>query len=170
MARGIFVNYRRDDARDVAARIRDRLAATFGNANVLMDVDYLKAGQRFDEELEKALSETAVFLALIGPRWAELLAERQHAPLHPWPAGRRIAERLAIVPSLGMGCEPEQADDVVSGREHPICPQTSASSRVGPPVAPLILGAPTTRVAPRGGTPSRLAMHSRPQRPEGSQA
>ena len=83
MARGIFVNYRRDDARDVAARIRDRLAATFGNANVLMDVDYLKAGQRFDEELEKALSETAVFLAVIGPRWAELLAERQHAPLHP---------------------------------------------------------------------------------------
>ena len=51
----IFVNYRRDDARDMAARIRDRLAATFGDANVFMDVDNLLAGQRFDKELEKAL-------------------------------------------------------------------------------------------------------------------
>ena len=48
--------------------------------------------------------------------------------------------------------------------------QTSASTRVGPPVAPRILGAPTTSVAPRGGTRSRLATHSRPQRPVGSHA
>src|SRR5262245_1596804 len=47
---------------------------------------------------------------------------------------------------------------------------TSASTRVGPPVAPLNLGAPTTSVAPRAGTLSRLATHSSPQRPEGSQA
>jgi len=30
----IFVNYRRDDARDMAARVRDRLAQTFGEAAV----------------------------------------------------------------------------------------------------------------------------------------
>ena len=53
----IFVNYRRDDERAVAARVRDRLAATFGDANVFMDVDHLLAGQRFDQELEKALAE-----------------------------------------------------------------------------------------------------------------
>ena len=45
-----------------------------------------------------------------------------------------------------------------------------ASTRVGPPVAPLNLGAPTTSVAPRAGTLSRLATHSSPHRPEGSQA
>jgi formylglycine-generating enzyme required for sulfatase activity len=73
----IFVNYRRDDARDMAARIRDRLAATFGDDNIFMDVDNLLAGQRFDRELEKALAETDVFLAVIGPRWHELLAERR---------------------------------------------------------------------------------------------
>jgi len=72
-----FVNYRRDDARDMAARIRDRLAASFGDANVFMDVDNLLAGQRFDKELEKALGQTDVFLAVIGPRWMELFAERQ---------------------------------------------------------------------------------------------
>lgn len=40
----IFVNYRRDDARDMAARIRDRLAQTFGDDNVFMDVNNLIAG------------------------------------------------------------------------------------------------------------------------------
>src|SRR5262249_41131841 len=73
----IFVNYRRDDARDIAARIRDRLAAKFGDANIFMDVDNLLAGQRFDKEPQKALGETDVFLAVIGSRWLELLAERQ---------------------------------------------------------------------------------------------
>ena len=41
-----------------------------------MDVDNLLAGQRFDRELEKALGETDVFIAVIGPRWMELLGER----------------------------------------------------------------------------------------------
>ncbi|MEZ5907878.1 MAG: SUMF1/EgtB/PvdO family nonheme iron enzyme [Hyphomicrobiaceae bacterium] len=77
MAGKIFVNYRRGDARDMAARIRDRLALAFGEANVFMDVDNLMAGQRFDKELEKALAETDVLIAVIGPRWMELLAERQ---------------------------------------------------------------------------------------------
>jgi formylglycine-generating enzyme required for sulfatase activity len=75
----IFVNYRRDDARDMAARIRDRLAGTFGNVNVFMDIDHLIAGQVFDKVLEKALAETDVLLAVIGSRWLELLAERQES-------------------------------------------------------------------------------------------
>jgi formylglycine-generating enzyme required for sulfatase activity len=90
----IFVNYRRDDARDMAARIRDRLAATFGDANVFMDVDDLMAGQRFDKELEKALGETDVFLAVIGPRWLDLLAER----LGGWVTGEKhdyVREEIA---------------------------------------------------------------------------
>ena len=63
--------------RDAAARIRDRLAQAFGNRNVFMDVDHLMAGLRFDHELEKALAETDMFLAVIGPRWMELFQERQ---------------------------------------------------------------------------------------------
>src|SRR5262245_36662609 len=92
----IFVNYRRDDDRSTAARIRDRLAATFGAANVFMDVDNLIAGQRFDKELEKALAETDVFLAVIGPRWLELLAERQRG-------GERDYVREEIAGALQRG-------------------------------------------------------------------
>ena len=92
----VFVNYRREDARDMAARVRDRLANALGNANVFMDVDNLMAGQRFDRELEKALAETGVFLAVIGPRWMELLAQR-HA------SGERDFVREEIAGALARG-------------------------------------------------------------------
>src|SRR5215468_12226322 len=69
----IFVNYRRDDVPDGAARVRDGLAAKFGKSNVFMDVDNLLAGQRFASELAKALDACDVLLAIIGPRWMELL-------------------------------------------------------------------------------------------------
>ncbi|HWE18622.1 MAG TPA: TIR domain-containing protein, partial [Hyphomicrobiaceae bacterium] len=73
----IFVNYRRDDDRSTAARIRDRLATTFGDTSVFMDVDDLRPGERFDLKLAEALAQTDVFLAIIGSRWLELLTERQ---------------------------------------------------------------------------------------------
>lgn len=40
-----------------------------------MDVDRLLAGQRFDRELDKALSQCDVLIAVIGPRWMESLSE-----------------------------------------------------------------------------------------------
>ena len=69
----MFVNYRRDDAAASAARLRDRLATAFGAASVFMDVDSLLIGQRFNRELEKAVTETDVFHAVIGPQWMGLL-------------------------------------------------------------------------------------------------
>ena len=74
----IFVNYRRDDARDwqpASATVLPPRSATPGCSWTL--VDNLRPGQRFDRELEKALAETDVFLAVIGPRWHELLTGRQ---------------------------------------------------------------------------------------------
>jgi hypothetical protein len=74
----IFVSYRRDDSASSAARIRDRLARVFGEANVFMDVDQILPGQRFEEELDKAVTQCDVLLAVIGPRWLELLSARQY--------------------------------------------------------------------------------------------
>lgn len=72
----IFISYRRDDDPNAAARVRDGLVRPFGKANVFLDVDHLLAGQRFDEELAKALSQCDVLLAIIGPRWMEQLSAR----------------------------------------------------------------------------------------------
>src|SRR5262245_59150567 len=75
----IFISYRREDAAAEAARIRDRLATVFGPANIFMDIDELKPGQRFDQELAKALSTCNIFLAVIGPRWYDLAYSRAQA-------------------------------------------------------------------------------------------
>ena len=49
----------------------------FGDDSVFMDVNNLMAGQRFDLQLERALEETSVLVAIIGPRWRQIYAERQ---------------------------------------------------------------------------------------------
>ena len=72
----IFISYRRDDARGDARAIRDRLARKFGEQNVFMDVDSLLAGQRFDHQLDRALADCNVLIAIIGPRWMEGLSEK----------------------------------------------------------------------------------------------
>jgi hypothetical protein len=76
MAGKIFINYRRDDVPGDARGIRDGLAAKFGKGSVFMDVDNLLAGQRFDKELEKALDQCSVLVAVMGPRWMDLLKAR----------------------------------------------------------------------------------------------
>jgi formylglycine-generating enzyme required for sulfatase activity len=72
----IFISYRRDDAPADARGIHDALARAFGKSNVFMDVDNLLAGQRFDKELEKALSQCDVLIAIIGLHWMQLLSAR----------------------------------------------------------------------------------------------
>jgi tetratricopeptide (TPR) repeat protein len=71
----IFICYRRRDEPGGASRLYDRLIKRFGKANVFMDVDNLLPGQRFDRELDKALSQCDVLIAVIGSRWMELLYE-----------------------------------------------------------------------------------------------
>jgi formylglycine-generating enzyme required for sulfatase activity len=73
----IFISYRRDDAADAAARVAERLAARFGRGSVLMDVNILRPGQRFDRRLEEALAVCDVLIAVIGARWMELLKARE---------------------------------------------------------------------------------------------
>src|SRR5215510_10672702 len=71
----IFVSYRREDAPGDARGIYERLGRSFGDGKVFMDVDQLLAGQRFDRELDKALAECDVLIAVIGSRWMDLLSE-----------------------------------------------------------------------------------------------
>jgi hypothetical protein len=68
MAAKIFVSYRREDAPGDARGVHDGLVRVFGRANVFMDVDNLLAGQRFDKELERALGQCDVLIAVIGRR------------------------------------------------------------------------------------------------------
>jgi TIR domain len=68
---GIFINYRRDDAPGVAGRLFDHLAAKFSRRNIFMDVDAMKPGRDFVEQLDAQVSQCHVLLAVIGPHWLD---------------------------------------------------------------------------------------------------
>lgn len=92
----IFINYRRDDVPGDARSIRDALAVKFGKQSVFMDVDNLIAGQRFDKELAKALDQCGVLVAVMGPRWMDLLKARSGS-------GERDYVREEIAAALKRG-------------------------------------------------------------------
>ncbi|MDZ4841688.1 MAG: SUMF1/EgtB/PvdO family nonheme iron enzyme [Hyphomicrobium aestuarii] len=94
----IFINYRRDDDPSAAALVRDGLAARFGKSALFMDVDNLLAGQKFDDELAKALSACDVLVSIIGAKWSGILnariAEAQIDPDHRDYVREEIAAAL----------------------------------------------------------------------------
>jgi formylglycine-generating enzyme required for sulfatase activity len=68
----IFIGYRRDDTADVSGRVYDRLRGTFGADAVFKDVDNLDPGIEFGEYILGVLPKCRVFLAMIGPAWADV--------------------------------------------------------------------------------------------------
>jgi hypothetical protein len=66
---GIFINYRRDDSPGVAGRLFDYLALKYSRHGIFMDVDAMKPGMDFAEQLDAQVSQCRVLLAVIGPRW-----------------------------------------------------------------------------------------------------
>jgi hypothetical protein len=56
-----------------SARLGDGLAAKFGKANVFIDTNSLHAGQLFHEKRVTALAVSDVLIAVIRPRWMDLL-------------------------------------------------------------------------------------------------
>ncbi len=101
----IFISYRRDDAKERVARVRDWLAGEFGGANVFMDVSHLLGGQRFEVELQRVLANSNIFLAFIGSKWTALLRARQ-------ASGERdyVREEIAAALKTGMTVIPVLID------------------------------------------------------------
>jgi hypothetical protein len=66
---GIFVSYRRQETSHLAGRLHDRLADSFGEDQVFIDVDTIELGVDFAEEIFGAVAACRVLLAIIGPTW-----------------------------------------------------------------------------------------------------
>jgi hypothetical protein len=77
----IFISYRRQDTRQVAGRIYDRLADKFGADNVFMDVDAIPFGVNFHTHLNKAVRQANIVLVLIGEKWSNAEDEDQQRRL-----------------------------------------------------------------------------------------
>jgi hypothetical protein len=68
----IFISYRREDTSGESGRLKDRLEQIFGAENIFYDVETLEAGLNFEESIAKALDESKVLLAMIGPHWLKV--------------------------------------------------------------------------------------------------
>jgi TIR domain len=66
---GVFISYRREDARGVAGRIYDRLSDRLGSENVFFDVDNIAPGLDFVEVLSERVGACDALVAIIGKGW-----------------------------------------------------------------------------------------------------
>lgn len=65
----IVISYRRSDSDVFAGRIRDRLAACFGEDSVFIDIDSIPFGTDFRVHIQEALAKADAVLVVVGPRW-----------------------------------------------------------------------------------------------------
>jgi hypothetical protein len=72
----IFVCYRREDAQWSAGRINDKLVHAFGSHRVFFDTVTIRPGEDFVEVLGTMVGGCRVLLAVIGPRWLDILNRR----------------------------------------------------------------------------------------------
>ena len=128
MAR-IFINYRRDDTPGVAGRLFDYLALKYSRRELFMDVDAMKPGMDFVQQLDSQVSQCHVLLAVIGPRWLEardrsgqrrLDADRDYVRIELASALKRdIAVIPVLVDGATMPAEEALPDDLKSlARRH----------------------------------------------------
>jgi hypothetical protein len=114
---GIFINYRRDDAPGVAGRLFDYLALKFPRRSLFMDVDAMKPGVDFAQQLDTQVSQCQVLLAVIGPHWLDakdkagarrLDAEKDYVRIELASALKRA---IPVIPILvdGAAMPPEDA-------------------------------------------------------------
>lgn len=119
MASGkIFISYRREDTSGESGRLKDKLEQIFGKENIFYDVETLEAGLNFDESIAKALSESKVLLAMIGPHWMKVVDAKGMSRLQKpddW-VRKEIAEALKrdlrVIPVLVNGAEMPDLKDL----------------------------------------------------------
>src|SRR5579884_3456918 len=104
--RSIFVSYRREDSAAYAGRICDHLELVFGEDQIFLDVEDIRPGQNFAQTLDERIADCAAFLAIIGPKWAELLRQRLqdgHEDYVRHEIEAALARKATIIPVLVGG-------------------------------------------------------------------
>ncbi len=78
---GVFISYRRADSSHWANRLVDHLNMRFGKDLVFQDVEDIKLGDDFLQDIRRAIESAEVVLVIIGPSWIKgKLGQRLHQP------------------------------------------------------------------------------------------
>lgn len=115
----LFISYRSSDGRDKATALARDLGAVFGDEEVFLDKDDLRAGIRWRDEIARTMQARPVLLLLLTP---QLLAAADHAGClriadPEDPVRRELSDALAggahIIPLLCDGVDaPPPATDL----------------------------------------------------------
>ena len=71
----VFISYRRRDAPDQARLLRKYFADRYKDKNVFFDTEAISVGANWASEVEQRVRDCDVLVAVIGPRWVELIKE-----------------------------------------------------------------------------------------------
>ena len=110
----LFISYRRDDAGGHAGRLSDRLIARFGAERIFMDVQDIQPGQNFQQAIEATLANCDHVLAVIGPRWVDILKARQALgeDFVRHEVGAALARGATVIPVLVGGAKMPSANQL----------------------------------------------------------
>jgi hypothetical protein len=67
----VFISYRREDSASVAGRIYDRLCSRLNADNIFYDVDTIPYGVDFRKQINEAVQQCNILLAVIGRHWLD---------------------------------------------------------------------------------------------------
>ena len=113
----IFICYRREDTAANAGRLADALVERFGRNSVFMDVDTIEPGVDFNEEIDRAIGQCDVLIALIGPHWLESANVRGRRLDDPEDfvrveIGHALDRNIRVIPTLVGGAAMPEADEL----------------------------------------------------------
>jgi hypothetical protein len=113
----IFLSYRRADSDVIAGRIRDRLALTYGDKSVFMDIDNIPYGADFRSHIKDTLLGGDVLIAIVGPKWLgrdEAGRSRLDEESDPVRLELEAAldRRLPVIPVLVHGAKMPEATEL----------------------------------------------------------
>jgi TIR domain len=105
------VSYRRDDSQRSAGRINDRLEAVFGAGRVFFDTVTIKPGEDFHAVLGNSVGSCRVLLAVIGPRWLDILVSQlsETNDFVRIEIAEALQRKVRVIPVLIDGAKPPPA-------------------------------------------------------------
>ncbi len=104
----VFLSYRRVDSAGFTGWLYSRFSQEFGPDCLFKDLENISYGQSFVETIQTAISQSAVMLAIIGPRWNEAAADGRP---RMFAAGDYIRLELETAFDLGTTVIPVLIDD-----------------------------------------------------------
>jgi hypothetical protein len=115
----IFITYRRNDTDGHAGRLYADLIEPFPKKNVFFDIDTLKAGDEFPEEIEKTVNACDALLVVIGRNWLTIKegdARRIDSPTdyvrREIAAALKLKRKIVVIPILVQGATMPDEEDL----------------------------------------------------------